>query len=45
MVKVFELYNKYNYKCPITIEIPEKDYTNCINYKNNRAMIKDIINI
>lgn len=45
IVKVFELYNKYNYKCPITIEIPEKDYTNCINYKRNREMIKDIIGI
>lgn len=36
---LLELYRKYQYDCPMTLEIREEDYRNCINYRKTKAML------
>lgn len=36
------LYEKYAYDCPLTLEIREEDYNNCVNYKKTKAMLASI---
>lgn len=40
----YKLYLKYNYKCPVTIEVYEKDYCNCKNYIETYKNFMNIIN-
>lgn len=35
------LYRKYQYDCPLTLEIREEDYENCVNYRNTKRMIEN----
>ena len=37
------LYQKYEYTCPITLEVCEKDYLVCDGYKKTKELIKEII--
>lgn len=37
---ILNLYQKYNYNCPLTLEIREDDYTNCVNYRKLKRMIE-----
>ena len=32
-------YDKYAYDCPLTLEIREADYKNCVNYRNTLALL------
>lgn len=36
---LIELYQKYGYECPLTLEIQEKDYRDCVNYRQTRTML------
>lgn len=36
---IIDLYNKYNYNCPITLEVAELDYLICNGYKQTKAMV------
>ena len=38
--KLLELYEKYQYRCPLTLEIREDDYLNCVNYKRTKKLIE-----
>lgn len=38
-----ELYFKYNYNCPICLEIQEEDYSICSNYEINKKLLEDAI--
>ncbi|MCM1232500.1 MAG: hypothetical protein NC489_20445 [Ruminococcus flavefaciens] len=35
------LYRKYGYDCPLTLEIREDDYENCVNFRSTKKMIED----
>ena len=35
------LYRKYRYDCPLTLEIREEDYDDCVNYRNTKRMIEN----
>ena len=35
------LYRKYQYDCPLTLEIREDDYENCINFRSTKRLIAD----
>lgn len=35
------LYRKYQYDCPLTLEIREDDYENCINFQKTKKLIED----
>lgn len=35
------LYRKYQYDCPLTLEIREDDYENCVNFRSAKRMIED----
>lgn len=37
------LYKKYNYSCPIVLEIEEEDYLNCINYLNSLELLSSAL--
>lgn len=39
---LMELYTKYAYKCPLTLEIREDDYRDCKNYRRTKAMLEHI---
>lgn len=39
---LLEMYRKYNYDCPMTLEIQEENYKNCINYRQTRAMLETL---
>lgn len=41
--KIMDLYYKYNYNCPITIEVLEDDYVSCSNYKITRDTINSYL--
>lgn len=41
--EIINLYYKYNYKCPITIEVYEKDYANPINYLGTKENLLKLI--
>lgn len=34
------LYRKYQYDCPLTLEIREEDYENCVNFRSTKMMIQ-----
>ena len=34
---------KYGYDCPLTLEIREEDYEDCVNYRNTKVLIEDWI--
>ncbi|MDE7310347.1 MAG: hypothetical protein K2N87_01815 [Eubacterium sp.] len=36
------LYEKYGYDCPLTLEIREEDYQNCVNYRKTKQMLERI---
>ena len=36
---ILSLYDKYNYKCPVTLEVEETDYLVCDGYKETRETI------
>ena len=38
---ILDLYRKYGYDCPLTLEIREEDYEDCVNYRNTKALIED----
>jgi hypothetical protein len=38
---ILDLYRKYQYNCPLTIEIREDDYKNCVNYRMTKGMIEE----
>lgn len=40
--EIFKFYNKYKYKCPITIEVFEVDYRNSLNYMKMLGNIQKI---
>lgn len=40
---IFKFYNIYEYKCPITIEVFEYDYENCLNYSETVKNIEKYI--
>ena len=35
------LYRKYHYDCPLTLEIREDDYENCVNFRSTKGLIVD----
>lgn len=39
---IMKLYNKYEYNCPITIEVREEDYLNPINYLKTKENLLSI---
>jgi sugar phosphate isomerase/epimerase len=43
LLEIMRLYAKYDYKCPITIEVREKDYTNAINYVTTRNTLEKVL--
>lgn len=40
---VMKLYRKYNFNCPITIEVNEEDYTQYSNYKKTRELLDKLL--
>lgn len=38
---LLELYQKYGYNCPLTLELREEDYEDCVNYRRTKAMVED----
>lgn len=42
--EVVNLYKKYNYSCPVTIEVQEDDYLNCTNYLQTHDLLTEILN-
>lgn len=44
LCKILNLYCKYGYKCPITIEVTEDDYTNSVNYKMTKMLVDEYFN-
>lgn len=38
-LEIISLYDKYNYQCPITLEVREDDYSTCNNYKQDKKLI------
>lgn len=41
--EVLNLYRKYDFTCPITIEIREDDYLDCKNYRQTKSLVDDWI--
>ena len=37
--EILDLYKKYNYTCPITLEVAETDYLKCDGYKNTKEIV------
>lgn len=42
--KYMDLYKKYEYSCPITLEVSEEDYKVCDGYKSSKALLSKYIN-
>ena len=38
-----ELYTKYGYTCPITLEVEEEDYLVCDNYRETKEILEKIL--
>ncbi len=38
---LLELYRKYQFDCPLTLEIREEDYEDCVNFRNAKRMIEE----
>lgn len=39
LYKILNIYQKYNYRCPITIEVLENDYTDSISFEQTKDLI------
>lgn len=39
---IIGMYNKYNYKCPITLEVNETDYSLCDGYKETKDVLEEL---
>lgn len=37
---LLKLYHDYGYDCPLTLEIREDDYSNCVNYRKTKGLIE-----
>ena len=35
------LYRKYRYNCPLTLEIREENYGDCVNFRSTKRMIEN----
>lgn len=40
---ILGLYRRYGYDCPLTLEIREDDYEDCVNYRNTKRLVEDWI--
>ena len=40
---IMDLYRRYNYTCPITLEVIETDYLKSDNYKNSRDVLCSLL--
>ena len=40
---ILKIYDKYNYKCPITLEVNETDYNICDGYKETKEILESVI--
>lgn len=40
---IVDLYYKYNYSCPITLEVDEKDYSICDSYKETKDTLEKVL--
>lgn len=38
---ILDLYQKYGYDCPLTLEIREEDYEDCVNYRGTKALVEN----
>ncbi|MCI9022034.1 MAG: hypothetical protein HFH32_15145 [Eubacterium sp.] len=38
--RLLDLYREYGYDCPLTLEVREKDYLDCVNYRRTKVMIQ-----
>lgn len=43
MSHIISLYRKYQYTCPITIEVKEDDYYNAVNFQMTRELLLDVL--
>ena len=41
--EIISLYRKYQYTCPITIEVKEDDYHNAVNFQMTRELLLDVL--
>ena len=41
--EIITYYNKYNYNCPVTLEINEKDYLLCDEYRITKETLDDVL--
>lgn len=41
VMDIFALYRKYRYQCPLTLEIREKNYLDCKNYRMTKKLIEE----
>lgn len=41
--EMIRLYRKYAYHCPLTLEIREDNYKDCINYRQTKAMLEPLL--
>lgn len=39
---ILRLYKKYNYTCPLTLEVREEDYLNCVNFIKTAKAVKEV---
>lgn len=39
---ILALYKKYRYNCPLTLEIQEENYLDCINYRKTKNLIEEV---
>lgn len=39
---ILKLYEKYQYQCPLTLEIREDDYLDCKNYRKTKRLIEEV---
>lgn len=42
VMELLELYEKYQYDCPLTLEIREDNYLDCCNYKKTKNLIEEV---
>lgn len=40
--EIIELYNRYNYKCPLCLEVDETDFVKCTGYRETKQIINEI---
>lgn len=39
---ILNLYDRYQYQCPLTLEIREEDYLDCRNYRKTKRLIEEV---